>query len=111
MSGLADLNTERGLPRGRGALAPEEVARVQRERLLRATVAAVAELGYANARVADIVNRARASRQSFYEQFADKESCFLAAHAHGLEVILERLGRWARDQAESPPTAQLRGGI
>lgn len=111
MSGFAEVNTERGLPRGRGALAPEEVARVQRERLLRAMVAAVAELGYANVRVADVVTRARASRQSFYAQFADKESCFLAAHALGLEVILERLGRWARDQTDSPPTVQLRGGI
>jgi AcrR family transcriptional regulator len=108
---FAEASTDRGLPRGRGALPREEVARVQRERLLRAMVAAVAELGYANVRVADVVDRARVSRQSFYAQFADMEACFLAAHAYGLDVILERLGRWALDQADLPPAHQLRGGL
>ena len=46
-------------------------------------VSAAATLGYANVRIADVVNRARVSRQSFYAQFADKEACFLAAHAEG----------------------------
>jgi AcrR family transcriptional regulator len=73
--------------------------------------AAVAELGYANVRIADVVDRARVSRQSFYEQFPDKEACFLAAHERGTELILERLALSAHDIQDLDPGAQLRAGI
>jgi AcrR family transcriptional regulator len=109
MARLAGTHPSRGLPRGRGSLPPEQVALAQRERMLRAMTSAVAELGYANVRIADVVDRARVSRQSFYGQFADREACFLAAHAQGMGLILERLGRWASDGDD--PLAQLRGAI
>jgi AcrR family transcriptional regulator len=73
--------------------------------------AAVAELGYANVRIADVVDRARVSRQSFYEQFPDKEACFLAAHERGIELILERLAQAAQDIQNLDPGAQLRAGV
>jgi AcrR family transcriptional regulator len=111
MSSLAEVHAQRGLPRGRGSLPPEEVARAQRERLLRAMVAVVAELGYTNVRIADVVDRARVSRHSFYAQFADKEQCFLAAHADGVALILERLRPWAVSSADVAPVVQLRRGI
>ena len=111
MGTLAELTTTRGLPRGRGKLPRDEVARAHRDRLLRAMTAAVAQLGYANVRIADVVDRARVSRQSFYEQFADKEACFLAAHARGMELILERLALSAHDIQDLDPGAQLRAGI
>src|SRR5262245_28796634 len=56
----------------------EDVAMWQRERMLRAMVGAVAEKGYTNVAVADVVQRARVSRATFYEQFVDKTDCFLA---------------------------------
>jgi AcrR family transcriptional regulator len=62
-------------------------------------------------RIADVVDRARVSRQSFYEQFPDKEACFLAAHERGIELILERLAQSARDVENLDPEAQLRAGI
>ncbi|MGZ4184335.1 MAG: TetR/AcrR family transcriptional regulator [Solirubrobacteraceae bacterium] len=111
MGTLAQLPTTRGLPRGRGKLPRVEVARAHRDRLLRAMTAAVAELGYANVRIADVVDRARVSRQSFYEQFPDKEACFLAAHERGTELILERLAQAAQDIQTLDPGAQLRSGI
>jgi AcrR family transcriptional regulator len=111
VSNLADVHAQRGLPRGRGSLPPEEVAHAQRERLLRAMVGVVAELGYANVRIADVVDRARVSRQSFYAQFADKEECFLAAHADGVAVIVERLGPWVVNSPDVAPIVQLRSGI
>jgi AcrR family transcriptional regulator len=111
VSSLADVHAQRGLPRGRGSLPREEVARAQRERLLRAMVGVVAELGYANVRIADLVDRARVSRQSFYAQFADKEQCFLAAHAEGVELILKRIGPWAINSSDLAPAIQLRRGI
>ena len=64
MGTLAELDTTRGLPRGRGRLPRDEVAKAHRDRLLRAMTAAVAELGYANVRIADVVDRARVSHAS-----------------------------------------------
>jgi AcrR family transcriptional regulator len=111
MGTLAELATTRGLPRGRGRLPRDELAKAHRDRLLRAMTAAVAQLGYANVRIADVVDRARVSRQSFYEQFPDKEACFLAAHERGIELILERLAQSAQDIENLDPEAQLRAGI
>jgi len=115
VSTLAQIYTRRGLPRGRGSLPPEDVANAQRQRILRAMVSATAALGYANVRVADVVNRARVSRQSFYALFADKEQCFLEAHAAGLELIVERLARWTTTHGaaadDDDPTAPVRGAV
>ena len=52
----------------------------QRERLLDAMAQTAARRGYAATSVADVLNVARISRRTFYEQFADKEDCFLAAY-------------------------------
>jgi AcrR family transcriptional regulator len=68
------------LPRGRHQLSRETVARSQRERALRAMVEAVADRGYAETRVVDVIERAGLSRKTFYELFGDKEECFLAAY-------------------------------
>src|SRR5690242_12289446 len=111
MGTLAEPATTRGLPRGRGKLSAVKVAEAHRDRLLRAIIGAVAELGYANVRISDVVERARVSRQSFYEQFADKQECFLAAHERGVELILERLEESARHREHLDPAAQLRVGI
>jgi AcrR family transcriptional regulator len=47
--------------------------------MLGAMAEAVAEKGYARTTVADVIKRAGVSRETFYEQFRDKEECFLAA--------------------------------
>jgi AcrR family transcriptional regulator len=52
----------------------------QRTRLLGAFVQVVGEEGYLNVKVGDIARRAGVSRATFYEQFSDKEACFLTAH-------------------------------
>jgi AcrR family transcriptional regulator len=57
----------------------EEVSRNQRERLFGAMVAGVAERGFSETRIADLVEVAGLSRNSFYALFPDKESCFIAA--------------------------------
>jgi AcrR family transcriptional regulator len=51
----------------------------QRARLLWAAVAAVDEHGYSNLTVAHIATRAKISRRTFYELFADRDACLLAA--------------------------------
>jgi AcrR family transcriptional regulator len=80
-----------GLPRGRSHLPAATVRASQRERLLRAVIAAVSETGYLAATVAGIVRRARVSRAAFYAHFADKEDCFLAATAEGRELMIARI--------------------
>jgi AcrR family transcriptional regulator len=81
----------RRLPRGRHALAPEEVLRDQRERLIDAVPAVVAERGYEAMSVADIVKAAAVSRNAFYKNFADKRDCFATAHDAGHERLFEVL--------------------
>lgn len=77
----------RRLPRGRHALAPEEVLADQRQRLVEAVPRVVAKHGYEAMSVADIVKAAAVSRNAFYNNFADKQECFAAAH----EACHERL--------------------
>jgi AcrR family transcriptional regulator len=66
------------LPRGPHQLGPTEVARHQRLRMHGAMVEAVAANGYASTSVKQIIGLAGVSRRAFYEQFANKEECFLA---------------------------------
>jgi AcrR family transcriptional regulator len=49
------------------------------ERVLRALAAVVAEKGYPEVTVAEIVERASTSQRTFYEHFANKEEALLAA--------------------------------
>lgn len=67
------------LPRGRHRLTREEVMASQRGRMLAAMADAVAEKTFSRTTVTDVVKRAGVSRETFYEHFADKEACFLAA--------------------------------
>jgi AcrR family transcriptional regulator len=70
----------------------EQVLASQRERMLRAIAEAVAEKGFARVTVADVISRAGVSRETFYEHFSDKESCFLAALEEGARTLLRILG-------------------
>jgi AcrR family transcriptional regulator len=72
-------------------LAPLLTERPQWARLLEAMVRAVAEKGYEQASVADAVRLARVSRSTFYELFASKEECLLAAYRAGYEVLEQRI--------------------
>jgi AcrR family transcriptional regulator len=55
-----------------------QLVEIQRSRLLNAAVRTVEELGYTRATVAHITRRARVSRRTFYELFANREACLLA---------------------------------
>ena len=92
------------LPSGRHGLARETVVASQRARLIDAMAQVVAEKGYAATTVADVVERAGVSRRTFYEQFADKEACFLAAYDVGLAAVLGRI----RETVEVRPAAVWR---
>ncbi len=65
-------------------IGPEDVAAIQRSRMLAAMVDEVAERGSANVTVAHVVARSGVSRRTFYELFADIKDCFLAAFDEAL---------------------------
>ncbi len=83
------------------SFAREQVDEIQRTRVLGALCEVVAERGAGGATVAHIVARAGVSRRTFYELFADREECFLAAFDQAVERAAARVlpawegaGRW-----------------
>ncbi|MEA2330629.1 MAG: hypothetical protein QOH58_767 [Thermoleophilaceae bacterium] len=81
----------RRLPRGSHGLNRDVVEASQRTRLLEAVGRAVAERGYAAATIDDVVGGAGVSKKTFYEHFADKEDCFLAAYEAASEELFRRV--------------------
>jgi AcrR family transcriptional regulator len=75
------------LPRGRHSLTREQVATLQRRRIFLAMAALMAEKGYAATSIAQVLRRARVSRETFYEQFSSKEDCFMSALEEAVHVI------------------------
>jgi AcrR family transcriptional regulator len=93
-------------------LPADTVLAAQRDRLIRAMTAAVAAVGYPDVTVADVVRRARVSRTAFYAHFTDKEDCFLAATAHGAELLFgTTLGAVAALPAHDDDELMLRIGL
>jgi AcrR family transcriptional regulator len=70
----------RRLPHGPHRLGAEEVVRNQRTRMHGAMIEAVAVHGYERTSVKQVVGLAGVSRRSFYEQFANKQECFLSTY-------------------------------
>src|ERR1700689_5918128 len=107
-----------GLPR-------ERVSGIQRMRILMAMSEVASELGAGSVTVAERVSRAGGSRRTFYDLFADREECFLAAFEEAIgrvsALVIEayeresnwreriRAGLWAMLQwlDEDPATARL----
>jgi AcrR family transcriptional regulator len=68
------------LPPGRHGLSREFVAQNQRDRLVAGMISAIAEKGYREATVTDVVAAAGVSRRTFYHYFSSKQDCYLAAY-------------------------------
>lgn len=77
------------LPKGRHRLTRDEVRAAQRDKLLRAMAEVVADKGYQASSVADVLRRARVSRETFYQQFSNKQDCFLAVLEDCERTMLE----------------------
>jgi AcrR family transcriptional regulator len=76
--GESDSLRDRRLRPGPGT-PREDVERNQRERLYGAMVASLAKKGYEATTVADLTEVSGVSSRTFYDLFADKKACFLAA--------------------------------
>jgi AcrR family transcriptional regulator/DNA-binding MarR family transcriptional regulator len=71
--------------------AREQVAELQRARILSAMVDECCERGVAHVSVAHVVSRSGVSRRTFYDIFTDREDCFLAAFERALALARERV--------------------
>jgi AcrR family transcriptional regulator len=89
----------RRLPHGPHGLDREDVARHQRARLYGGMIESIAQRGYHRTTVAHVIGLAGVSRRAFYEQFANKEECFLATYdivvARSRKLVLEA---WASER-------------
>jgi AcrR family transcriptional regulator len=81
----------RVLPRGRHDLGDAVVRSSQRSRLLDAMVDLSAENSYMATSVADVLERSRISRKTFYEHFSNKEECFIAAYERGVSELQQEI--------------------
>jgi AcrR family transcriptional regulator len=77
----------------------EDVARNQRARMYGGMIEAIHERGYPQTTVAHVIGIAGVSRRAFYEQFANKEACFLATY----DIVVARarklvLDAWSRER-------------
>jgi AcrR family transcriptional regulator len=88
------------LPRGPHGLSRAEVSTSQRTRLMAALAELLADRGYAAVTIGELAARAGVSRGTFYEHFADKEACLLAAYDHFAASLREAM---AAEVAEDAP--------
>jgi AcrR family transcriptional regulator len=84
------------LPRGRHQLTAEEVTSNQRQRLIAAMAHSVAVRGYAATTVERVLEASGVSRGTFYEIFANRHECLLAAHDAALECLTSRVSAACR---------------
>jgi AcrR family transcriptional regulator len=84
---------------------------IQRARMLTAMVEVCAERGAANVTVAHVVARSGVSRRTFYEQFDDREDCFLAAFDRAIERITARVAPAFEDESCRRWSDRVRAGL
>lgn len=65
----------------------EQLSQIQRARIVAAMIDVASQRGVSYATVARVVARSGVSRRTFYEQFLDREDCFLAAFDQAVERI------------------------
>ena len=82
------LLAEGRLPSGRHDLPRQFIVKNQRERIVDATAAIVAEKGLANLTIPEIARRANVSHQTFYEMYPTKHDAFLGTQKVGLHQAL-----------------------
>lgn len=107
----------RAIPPGARGYSREEIATLQRERLIDAVVQVVAEFGYEQTGVKAIAERAGVGLNTFYEHFDSKLALCLAAYDCGVASLFEAVsaafsagsGRAWRDRIQSGLQALLRG--
>jgi AcrR family transcriptional regulator len=97
------------LPSGRHDLPRQFIVKNQRERIVDATAAIVAEKGLAGLTIPEIARRANISHQTFYEMYPTKEDAFLGAQKVGLHQAFQIALRTYEAQGEDWPMGVAAG--
>ncbi|MHB8242394.1 MAG: TetR/AcrR family transcriptional regulator [Solirubrobacteraceae bacterium] len=92
------------LPSGRSDLPRQFIVKSQRERIVDATAAIIAEKGLGGLTIPEIAKRANVSNQTFYSIYKSKRDAFLGAQKIGMHQALQvaveaydaQNGHWAR---------------
>ena len=96
------------LPPGRHGLPREFVDRNQRDRISAGIIAAVADLGYHEATITAITDRAGVSRRTFYHYFSSKQECFLATFDLIASYLQEAMAEAAADAPDWPAAVRAK---
>jgi AcrR family transcriptional regulator len=97
------------LPSGRSDLPRQFIVKSQRERIVDATAAIVAENGLAALTIPDIARRANVSHQTFYDIYSSKLDAFLGAQKVGMHQALQIAVKAYEDNREDWPHAVAAG--
>lgn len=97
------------LPPGPHRLPRELVRDNQRRRILLAALEVFSERGFAATTVKDLIGRARVSRSTFYEVFADKGDCFATLHEDLLAWLSAEVAAAVDGSADW--SAKVRAGV
>jgi AcrR family transcriptional regulator len=98
------------LPSGRHDLPREYVIKNQRERIVDATAAIVAEKGLAGLTIPEIASRASVSHETFYEMYPTKQDAFLGAQKVGMhQAFTIAVGAYEQHKRESWPRGIAEG--
>jgi AcrR family transcriptional regulator len=79
--------------------------------MLFAMTEAVAENGFASTPVAEVLRRARVSRETFYEHFANREDCFLAAYEASVGLVMDAMEDAVLADADADTDRRLARGL
>jgi AcrR family transcriptional regulator len=99
-----------GTPPGRQPISREFILHHQRARIVHALAEEVVDKGYRDVTVAGIVKRAGVARNTFYDSFANKEECFLAASDLAGEEAMRRVAEAVRAAPPGWPE-RIRAGM
>lgn len=98
-------------PNGSSALPRAYAVRSQRERLLEAMVRVAAAKGYEATTVVDVVEFAGLPEDAFYEEFQDKEACFLEAYDAVIDVLVAHVASAFEAAAGEPWPEKIAAGL
>lgn len=101
--------TPEKLPRGRHAASREVVADSQRRRLIAAMTHVAASKGYTRTTVVDVVAEAGVAKPTFYEHFADKQACLIAAYDAAIEATMSAAAAALSDSGR--PAERIENGL
>lgn len=88
---------------------PELITSSKRQTILDGMLEAVGSEGYEQTSVRTVLDRTGVYRQAFYDNFADKDDCFLQAYDRGVQRVEALLTAAAAE--EGTWTGELRAGL